>query len=327
MPSPSTRRRLSDYTRQDRELPDDVLKVGADSPFGNGSMPEDESGGSHTNHTSETRTGRRDLTHDVLQVFGDRTMDNSTTGRSNSSLQSQLFDIRRTRRRSVPEDVLQVFDERVGSEGTEPQHDTRRSHHSSVPDLYASRTRKLPDSMPQGVDQRPGGENSNHADGDRSFHHSYDTETRSSQHPATSNLANSMMRTVVSSGNDALNILFEAAVAHSQENMANEFQSQSQTIQDNASHGRAVDNSATNPPQFKYPTEALAKAKRPVQLSPASEDVLKVWETCRFVRMGWFTSREAVTLIDLYVNLLRPCYKHILTLAGFSRTWFLYPRS
>ncbi|PYI14245.1 putative C6 transcription factor [Aspergillus japonicus CBS 114.51] len=306
MSSPSTRRRLSDHTRQDREVPDDVLNVGADSPFGNGSMPENEGGGSHTNRTSEIRTGRRDLTHDVLQVFDDHTIDHSTTGRSNSSLQSQAFDTRQTRRRSVPDDVLHVFDERIGSESTEQHHESRRSHHSSVPELYATRTRNLPDGKPQGGDRRSGGDNSNHADDDRGFQSSYDTETRSSQHPATSNLANSMMRTVVSSGNDALNILFEAAVAHSQENMANDFQSQSQTIQDNASHGKGTGNSTMNPPQFKYPTEALAKAKRPVQLSPASEEVLKVWETCRFVRMGWFTSREAVTLIDLFFKNMVP---------------------
>lgn len=36
------------------------------------------------------------------------------------------------------------------------------------------------------------------------------------------------------------------------------------------------------------------------KLSQASEDVLDMWERCRFVRQGWFTAQEAVTYLDLY---------------------------
>lgn len=105
-----------------------------------------------------------------------------------------------------------------------------------------------------------------------------------------------MMRTVVSSGNDALNILFEAAAVHSRENEMIESGLQSRNAQSRSHRSRqsigSGDVNAISP-------EALAKAVKPVQLSHASREVLAIWETCRFVRMGWFSSREAVTFIDL----------------------------
>ncbi|KAI9046292.1 putative C6 transcription factor [Aspergillus affinis] len=115
--------------------------------------------------------------------------------------------------------------------------------------------------------------------------------------------ANSMMRTVVSSGNDALNILFEAAAVHSRENDMLESEMQSRNAQTRSHRNRqsnaSRDMNAISP-------EALAKAVRPVPLSHASKDVLAIWETCRFVRMGWFTSREAVTFIDLFYKNMSP---------------------
>ncbi|EKG11279.1 hypothetical protein MPH_11624 [Macrophomina phaseolina MS6] len=47
-------------------------------------------------------------------------------------------------------------------------------------------------------------------------------------------------------------------------------------------------------------------APSPVQLSAAAEDVLDLWKCCRFVRMGWFTAREAVTYVDLFFQNLSP---------------------
>lgn len=32
-------------------------------------------------------------------------------------------------------------------------------------------------------------------------------------------------------------------------------------------------------------------------------DALRVWNACRFVRMGWFTAQEAISLIEWYVAL------------------------
>ncbi|THC92181.1 hypothetical protein EYZ11_008340 [Aspergillus tanneri] len=112
------------------------------------------------------------------------------------------------------------------------------------------------------------------------------------------------MRTVVSSGNDALNILFEAAAVHSQENGLNESGPQSRTVQ--SSSGRSSSSSRPMNPHVMVSPEVLAKASRPVGLSHVSKDILSVWETSRFVRMGWFTSREAVTFVDLFFKNMSP---------------------
>ncbi|KAL5336608.1 hypothetical protein BJX70DRAFT_409806 [Aspergillus crustosus] len=41
-------------------------------------------------------------------------------------------------------------------------------------------------------------------------------------------------------------------------------------------------------------------------LSQPSDDVLDLWDKCRFVRQGWFTAQEAVTYIDLFYRYLAP---------------------
>lgn len=105
------------------------------------------------------------------------------------------------------------------------------------------------------------------------------------------------MRTVVASGNDALNILFEAAVAHRLGNDIAEHPVQSEDTLSSRSQTTREDNEA-----FSYRGDPKTSARgRPVQISHASKEVLDVWEACRFVKMGWFTSREAVTLTDLFV--------------------------
>ncbi|KAE8374610.1 hypothetical protein BDV26DRAFT_269629 [Aspergillus bertholletiae] len=116
---------------------------------------------------------------------------------------------------------------------------------------------------------------------------------------STSTLANSMMRTVVSSGNDALNILFEAAAAHSKEhgNGLSESSTPSRNARSSTGRSNNYENSLNH--SIVAP-EVLAKAARPVEISEASKEVLSIWGACRFVRMGWFTAREAVTFIDLF---------------------------
>ncbi|KAE8360640.1 hypothetical protein BDV27DRAFT_134146 [Aspergillus caelatus] len=116
---------------------------------------------------------------------------------------------------------------------------------------------------------------------------------------STSTLANSMMRTVVSSGNDALNILFEAAAAHSKEHGNGLSESSTPSRNARSSTGRS-NNYDSSLNQSIVPPEVLAKAAQPVEISQASKEVLSVWGACRFVRMGWFTAREAVTFIDLF---------------------------
>ncbi|KAL4922382.1 hypothetical protein BDW62DRAFT_217271 [Aspergillus aurantiobrunneus] len=41
-------------------------------------------------------------------------------------------------------------------------------------------------------------------------------------------------------------------------------------------------------------------------LSQPSEEVLDLWDKCRFVRQGWFTAQEAVTYLDLLYRYLAP---------------------
>ena len=123
------------------------------------------------------------------------------------------------------------------------------------------------------------------------------------QQSASSNLGSSMMRTVVASGNDALNILFEAAVAHRPGNNIAEHPVQSEDTLSSRSQTTREDNEA-----FSYRGHPKTSARgRPVQISHASKEILDVWEACRFVKMGWFTSREAVTLTDLSVRCLTLC--------------------
>ncbi|KAF9888678.1 hypothetical protein FE257_008436 [Aspergillus nanangensis] len=133
----------------------------------------------------------------------------------------------------------------------------------------------------------------------------YSPDEQENRRQSTSTLANSMMRTVVSSGNDALNILFEAAAAHSQENGLAEGGPQSRNAPSSTGRSGGRENSI-NRIHSTIPPEVLAKATQPVELTSASKEVLSVWETCRFVRMGWFTSREAVTFIDLFFKNMSP---------------------
>ncbi|OOO10667.1 Zn(2)-C6 fungal-type DNA-binding domain [Aspergillus oryzae] len=125
------------------------------------------------------------------------------------------------------------------------------------------------------------------------------TEGSQRRRQSTSTLANSMMRTVVSSGNDALNILFEAAAAHSKEHGNGLSESSTPSRNARSSTGRS-NNYESSLNQSIVPPEVLAKAAQPVEVSQASKEVLSVWGACRFVRMGWFTAREAVTFIDLF---------------------------
>lgn len=108
-----------------------------------------------------------------------------------------------------------------------------------------------------------------------------------------------MMRTVVASGNDALNILFEAATAQDQEdNTSNETNTPLRT---GSKSGGLNGNARSTSRNYESPVifEAAPKNVGPVNLSDVAPDILSVWEACRFVRMGWFTAREAVTFIDL----------------------------
>ncbi|PYH34316.1 putative C6 transcription factor [Aspergillus neoniger CBS 115656] len=185
-------------------------------------------------------------------------------------------------------------------EGVTPPSSVRRRL-SATP----RRSRDIPDDVLQVVDDSPVRDNGKRGNSYNSPQQPYSSERRRDRHHSTSTLANSMMRTVVSSGNDALNILFEAAAVHSQENSSNRSETQSRNTQTSTAQASDVDHSGDHA-QTMFAAEAIAKAKRPVKLSPVSKEVLGVWETCRFVKMGWFTSREAVTLIDQFFKNMTP---------------------
>lgn len=142
---------------------------------------------------------------------------------------------------------------------------------------------------------------------------------------STPNLGNSIMRTVVSSGNDALNILFEAAAAHSR---GNGMGADAQPGNNASSGSRAARNgNSWTCGDSAAPSHVATRTVYPVEISQAPKEVLEVWEACRFVKMGWFTSKEAVTLIDLFVHPNPGNGSNALTALGFSRTCLLYPQS
>ncbi|KAL1648719.1 hypothetical protein SLS58_001895 [Diplodia intermedia] len=116
-------------------------------------------------------------------------------------------------------------------------------------------------------------------------------------------LADSMIRTVVASGNDALNLLFEAATR------------EGAVASSGREGGYSLDGAAVGdggePVTYATPGSSMSISSgllvpNAVQLSAASEDVLDLWKCCRFVRMGWFTAREAVTYVDLFFQNLSP---------------------
>lgn len=94
---------------------------------------------------------------------------------------------------------------------------------------------------------------------------------QASQQPETKQggLPTSMLQKVVSTNNDAMNILFEAALIE-----------EAQSVM----HDRSAPESALCIPRSLNETDAL-----------------RIWNACRFVKMGWFSSHEAIALVDLLV--------------------------
>ncbi|CAG7935162.1 unnamed protein product [Penicillium salamii] len=80
-------------------------------------------------------------------------------------------------------------------------------------------------------------------------------------------LSTSVLQKVVSNNSDAMDILFEAALQESTQN-----------------------------------------ARDPAQTAPelTDADVLRIWNACRFVKMGWFSAHEAMQLMDLFFKNMAP---------------------
>ncbi|CEJ58153.1 hypothetical protein PMG11_06823 [Penicillium brasilianum] len=83
-------------------------------------------------------------------------------------------------------------------------------------------------------------------------------------------LPTSILQKVVSSNNDAMNILYEAALLEGNNRVINEM-----------------------PP---------ADSALSIPRSLNETDALRIWNACRFVKMGWFSSHEAITLVDKSVH-------------------------
>lgn len=103
----------------------------------------------------------------------------------------------------------------------------------------------------------------------------------------SNNIQESVLRTMVSSENDALNILFEAATCTEP---ANAFPSTSKTALTGFPSVREVEES---PISLQQSTPQLSS------IDSIDYDILRIWNACRFVKMGWFTAHEAMTLADL----------------------------
>ncbi|GLI74176.1 hypothetical protein PoHVEF18_002410 [Penicillium ochrochloron] len=74
-----------------------------------------------------------------------------------------------------------------------------------------------------------------------------------------------MLQKVVSNNSDAMNILYEAALLEEGQHLVNQ---------------RPAD-----------PASCIPRIL-------SETDALRIWNACRFVKMGWFSSHEAITLVD-----------------------------
>ena len=98
-------------------------------------------------------------------------------------------------------------------------------------------------------------------------------------------LADTVVRTLVSNGNDTLKLLFRAA---------------EQTYSEDPQYTTS-DSHASQPGDFTTPGRRSSISTEPVQRSQAAPEVLALWNAFRFAKMGWFTAQEAITLVDLSV--------------------------
>ncbi|KAB8226387.1 hypothetical protein BDV33DRAFT_226881, partial [Aspergillus novoparasiticus] len=97
-------------------------------------------------------------------------------------------------------------------------------------------------------------------------------------------LSGRVMSTILARPSDALDVLFDAARPD-------------------------VGESPSSQARDRDKTQTVVSASGLVSvsgLSHPSEDVLDLWDRCRFVRQGWFTAQEAVTYIDLFYKYLAP---------------------
>lgn len=92
-------------------------------------------------------------------------------------------------------------------------------------------------------------------------------------------ISTTVLQKPVSSGKDALDILFDAAVQQKGNSL-----SSTATTRD------------TTPPETSPPCRESILSDIP------ESEVLRIWQGCRFVKGGWFSAKEAVLFIDLLAD-------------------------
>jgi hypothetical protein len=98
-------------------------------------------------------------------------------------------------------------------------------------------------------------------------------------------LADTVMRTLVSNGNEALDLLYCAA---------------EQGIAESPPPTASASGSYASRPAVGYATPAtVSSATTHHQSKPVGQsDVRRVWDVFKFVKMGWFSSEEAIFYMD-----------------------------
>ncbi|WZH44190.1 uncharacterized protein QYS62_005208 [Fusarium acuminatum] len=106
----------------------------------------------------------------------------------------------------------------------------------------------------------------------------------------TGDLTDSVMRTLVSNGKDALQLLFQPAIEQSKKDGTTPG-----NLQPASRHALHHAGETLTPK-----TTSSVRTSRPIRLSPAPANTLTIWRSFRFVKMGWFTAEEAVAYVDLF---------------------------
>ncbi|EEU34204.1 uncharacterized protein NECHADRAFT_49898 [Fusarium vanettenii 77-13-4] len=117
-----------------------------------------------------------------------------------------------------------------------------------------------------------------------------DPDLGSSTHVHQTNTAldEEVVRTVVSSSNDARNVLFK---------VANEYDTDDPD--DQPGYANVLDDVSLASPLTNN-TKVSHQAPQVVVLSNLTKADAELWSRQRFVRQGWFTAQEAITYIDLF---------------------------
>jgi hypothetical protein len=131
---------------------------------------------------------------------------------------------------------------------------------------------------------------------------SYSSQTGISQRPAShtspTGLASSVMRTVVSSGNDALNLLFDVA-SNDRENALQGIEDLAPVPDSQMHDGSVRESGLAFADGHGLGSATPFEKSSPANLPSYPREMLKVWQSCHFIRMGWLSAREAIYYVDL----------------------------